>query len=298
MICPNCGRPIPDGQPCPYCGVQPAYSSNPAVNVLKRVGASGVFLAAVICFTLGTVLNVFASGEANNTMDALLQTLVRTGAVDPELYYQMMGAMSTSTIVGAVIGAAPGILIVVALWITCISCRNRTTGNVSTAGLTICKVLTVIKLVMLIIVAALLVILMILAFAAGGMAYAEADDVAFYMGFMVGFFLVLAVTLALAICFSVSTLRTINRIRGTALTGMPDNRISRFLTVMLILSAACSILLGIWSVGDTPVATLAMLCTSVGEILIAMALNRYRREMTALMMPAPMADGYPMPPQQ
>ena len=45
MICPNCGREIPDGTVCPCTLEAPALSDNPAVNVVKRVGSSGMLLA-------------------------------------------------------------------------------------------------------------------------------------------------------------------------------------------------------------------------------------------------------------
>ena len=46
MICPKCGRTVPDGAPCP-CGA-PVLSSNPAVNLMKTLGSSPKFLTAAI----------------------------------------------------------------------------------------------------------------------------------------------------------------------------------------------------------------------------------------------------------
>ena len=56
MICPKCGRMVPDGSQCP-CGA-PVLSSNPAVNLLKTIGSSPKFLTAVILYTVMVVFNI------------------------------------------------------------------------------------------------------------------------------------------------------------------------------------------------------------------------------------------------
>ena len=46
MLCPKCGRMLPDGVPCP-CGA-PLRSTNPAVNLIKTLGVSAKLLAAAV----------------------------------------------------------------------------------------------------------------------------------------------------------------------------------------------------------------------------------------------------------
>ena len=53
MICPKCGRTVPDGAPCP-CGA-PVLSSNPAVNLMKTLGSSPKFLTAAILYSVGGI---------------------------------------------------------------------------------------------------------------------------------------------------------------------------------------------------------------------------------------------------
>ena len=59
MICPKCGRMVPDGSQCP-CGA-PVLSSNPAVNLLKTIGSSPKFLTAVILYTVMVLFNILSS---------------------------------------------------------------------------------------------------------------------------------------------------------------------------------------------------------------------------------------------
>ena len=56
MICPKCGRTVPDGAPCP-CGA-PVLSSNPAVNLKKTLGSSPKFLTAAILDSVTVLFNL------------------------------------------------------------------------------------------------------------------------------------------------------------------------------------------------------------------------------------------------
>ena len=77
MICPKCGRTVPDGAPCP-CGA-PVLSSNPAVNRMKTLGSSPKFLTAAILCSV-TVLGVPAtSPETPLSLYSLRDTLIRVG---------------------------------------------------------------------------------------------------------------------------------------------------------------------------------------------------------------------------
>ena len=83
----------------------------------------------------------------------------------------MMSALEGSTVVSAVIGAIPSILMAVGMWLFYTTCRNTQSGNVSTVGLTICKVITIINLVLLCCVVLFLVamvMIFIIAFAGMG----------------------------------------------------------------------------------------------------------------------------------
>lgn len=69
MICPKCGRTVPDGAPCP-CGA-PVLSSNPAVNLMKTLGSSPKFLAAAILYSVTVLFNLLASFGASDVISTL-----------------------------------------------------------------------------------------------------------------------------------------------------------------------------------------------------------------------------------
>ena len=61
MICPKCGRDIPDGTVCPCSLEGPPLSDNPALNALKTVGSSPLFLALAALMSAWALLTIFSS---------------------------------------------------------------------------------------------------------------------------------------------------------------------------------------------------------------------------------------------
>ena len=324
MICPKCGRTVPDGAPCP-CGA-PVLSSNPAVNLMKTLGSSPKFLTAAILYSVAVLFNLLASFGASDVISTLYYYGANYG-FDPDVFYPMMSALEGSTVVSAVIGAIPSILMAVVdtgplfsfaqvgMWLFYTTCRNTQSGNVSTVGLTICKVITVINLVLLCCVVLFLVamvMIFIIAFAGMGEinyysysdGYYGATSAAFVITLLVIVSLIVAAVLALVIAYQVSILRAINRIKGSALNGAPDNRISRFLTGFMMVIGVLTCLGGLFSLIASPVAGIASLASGVCCVLMSLLLGEYRAKMTMLLYPPvqPMYSNMPpytnVPPQQ
>lgn len=303
MICPKCGRTIPDGSVCPCTYSAPALSSNPAVNTLKTLGSGTLFLVLCILFTLTPVLSILSSALMTTDVSDLLYLFMQMD-LDPSVYYPVLTAIDNVSIPSAIIGSIPSILIAVSLWITYTSSRNAQSGNVSTAGLTICKVLTIISLVCICIGAAACVLLMIILMIAGAGELASADYGPYSdgvaqagMAVLVVVFIIVAVVMALAIIYEVSVVKTINRIKATATTGVADNRIPNFLIVMNYIAAVGSALGGLANLFVDPFIGLSGLISAATLILISIILSKYRTGMTLLMYP-PVQPVYPQQPPQ
>lgn len=304
MICPKCGRNIPDGSVCPCSYNTPVLSSNPAVNTLKTIGSSPLFLVVSILLSITPVLTIASQlGLRDNVWDLFYYAMQLD--LDPSLFYPVIDAASSMSVAGAVLSAVPAILIAVAMWITYASCRDTQSGNVSTAGLTICKVLSIISLVCICILAAILVLFMVI-FMIAGMAEA-ANDVYGYdasiaqagIAVLLVLFVILAAVLALVIIYQVCVIKTINRIKATATTGVPDNRIPNFLVVMNYIEAAGMVLAGLANLFTTPILGLGSLVGAATLVIISIILTRYRSGMTLLMYPPvqPVYPQQPTPPQ-
>ncbi|WP_322182269.1 hypothetical protein [Neglectibacter caecimuris] len=318
MICPKCGRPIPDGSACSCTYVTPAFSNNPAVNALKASGASPLFLSAVILYTLTPLLSVVTALTGGGV--SLVKTITESAAQsDPNLYFQQRGAdASLSALFGVtVVFSIPSIVFLIGMWMHYAACRNRKTGNLSTAGLTVCKVMEIIQLVFECIVFAIYVIFIIAAMflsagASQGVFFngqpAPSMDHGSVTALVVVMFVVLLIFIiaffSLPVLFSICVIKVINRMKATASFGVPDNRIPMYLIVMLYLIGGFMALYSLMGMLLSLTLGLSLLTGAAAEILIAVCLGKYRKHMTVLMylpvqpLYAPQsvmpAQGYPM----
>lgn len=321
MICPNCGREIPDGTVCPCMlegqSMQPALSDNPAVNVLKTVGSSPMSLALAILFSLSALLSILSTAATSDTLSSMLYYFSSIG-VDTTMLYQMMDSVRSTSVIQAILGSIPAILTAVAAWIHYCTCRSTASGNISTAGLTIYKVLRYISMIALCLVALLgvsAVVLLIFVFISepGFASFAltpytgmNAQDVQLTLivalatfGAFFLFFMVLSIT------YQASIIRTINRAKMVSQSGMADDRVSGYFIGMNYVLAAFALLSGLFSIMFSPLGGIASLVEAAALILISLLLHKYRTEMNAVrfppvqpMGPDGMFPGYPAAPVQ
>ncbi len=297
MICPKCGREIPDGTLCPCAYEAPALSSNPAVNAIKTSGSSKLVLTAVILLTLSRLVSMILSfaGVLGGTVQVNFEG---SGMMNPELANSAINVSRALGLVVLIIGFVPAVLRMLGMWVHYATCRNRFNGNISTAGLTLCKVSAIIVIAFAGLFCLMLLFYMIVIFAFSGslvdvfssmMEYGGSDIYPEMMsGLMIGAgfaaVLVLAVV-ALMICYYASMIRLLNRMKVSANSGIPDVRISRFLMGMMYVSAVLSALVGLGSLFSSPIAGLCSIGSAVALILLAVALGRLRQQMMILMYP-------------
>ena len=125
------------------------------------------------------------------------------------------------------------------------------------------------------------------------------------VGMLVLLILMMGGFCALWIAFAVCAVKTLNRIKATAATGVPDNRVPGLLTGFMMVIAVFGILYGMMFCMMFPVLGLQMLCSAVAMILLSRLLSEYRRKMTFLCYPpafpvypvGPVLPRPPVPPQ-
>ena len=314
MICPNCGREIPDGTICP-CALEATalpLSDNPAVNALKTTGSSGLGLALAVLLSLSALLAIFSSLGTSQALDNLYY-YAYTAGLDMDLILSMMSYSRSSAVASAVLGSIPAILAAVAAWVHFGTCRSRDSGNISTAGLTIYKALAYISLIGLCLIS-LLVIgglgLAIFAVVAasfpldsfggqfGGYGQDEAQLALIIIFVTIAAFF--AFFMALAIGYQAGLIRTINRAKAVAATGLADSRVSNYVIGMNYVLAGCCIVSGLFSLFFSPLSAIASFVAGAGWILASLQLSRYRKAMNLVLFPPvmpPMPQPVYAPPQ-
>lgn len=295
MICPKCGREIPDGTVCPCTYQSPALSSNPAVHVMKSVGSSTIFLVMAILGTVSFALTMISNvSDASGAIEQYIYELISnyTG-IHPAYYASAMESAGISTTISLISSSAVSALTVVALWLHYATCKNQKSGNISTAGLTIWKVFTWIAIVGLILACVAVVILVIAVAALGGAAMPR-DEYGVVVGVVVFLSIFFGAVVGLALACEIAKLRVINRAKTIAYNGIPDNRVSQFLIVMTWIGGISSALTGLSSLFMLPVVGIANLISAAVSILAALCLTRYKKEMTVVMYP-PVQPVYAQP---
>lgn len=290
---------------------QPFLSDNPAVNVLKRAGSSplllwaGIFQSAFLVAWIGFIV-AFSNMIGLEAENAWQNSRVH---ISPEF-------AESSALVGRVFFSVvcslpmiPVVLSLVGLWIHYASCRSVKSGGVSTAGLTIWKVKSYIRLVAVCSFAgiSLIAIIAALAFSAfggydalGSQMPSSALAVLWFI-----YFLMIAGFSSLPVIGSALKIRLINRTKAVARMGYPDNRTPTFVVAVNYIKVA---FLTLYGVSFVPLSILpatipdeaaqgmpdftfvmllgvAMLSQAVYIVLVNISISHYKQEMTRLIYP-------------
>lgn len=275
MFCPNCGRPLNEGETCDcqrapeqaaptppvyeqtpppaynqeppvYGGVPtpPQYALNnapatPAIAALRNHGSSVLMLIIAICYSVAVILSFVNSGTITQSLtDSLMMA-------SGDITYNDMNTLSTVAGVFGMVASAPSVLMAVGLWMFHIACKSPKDGYVKSSGLTIIKVILIINAVGSILFE---LVLAFCCFIVG--LVATTDEISVLAGvssdMLVGIFMVLGVAFIIAAVFSVIfivfELKALAAVRNTATTGAPDIRISTFVIAMFYIVGVCGIL--------------------------------------------------------
>ncbi len=269
MFCPNCGaKNADDSAFCQNCGTSlheeeatvreefeatpsaaETVSSAPAAicpndsirTFLKLLGSSPLFLTAAVSYTVSVFFSIVSSviGINFGMLAYQLYKLADEFGIDRSYVHSFFDGMRTGSVIGAVSGAIPTILFAIGLWLIYASCSDRYDPYIKTSGLTLIKVLQILKLIGVCLTTFfVLAVLLVLVFASN--AYFSAAEIAEGSVFVVIFgVLTVLVTLmlALSIVYNALALHTVNRIKKTALNGAFCGYASGFVGVMLILGS-------------------------------------------------------------
>ena len=168
VFCPNCGQnteavqenvqpepqftPAPQPQPQPQPLYQAPPFSAPASNEtglnqpileLKRTATSAPFIIGAILFTISAILSIITSIVASPMFYELIQDFLYSQRINVSL----VSLNTASSVISAVISSIPTLLVILGLWLTVGAGGNKNNDRMSTAGLTIIKVIQIISLI-------------------------------------------------------------------------------------------------------------------------------------------------------
>lgn len=313
MFCPNCGYQNADGVAfCQNCGTQlstvnaqqvyqqpianPAYQQgayaqsvpiSSGLTVLKRICSSPVALVAVIAYTAAALFSFINSINSSSGILGYIYQLASMMDMEEmigDLYYAVRG----TSVISAVIGMIPAILIAIGLWMTYTSAANHQDVEMKTGGLTLIKVILIIDLVFICIALAMVEIIALIAVVNLAGSYYGSSMVAPITGVMIG----VAIAMALVIMFYAKSVKSINTISMTARTGDPSDKVSTYVAVMAFIMGGFTVLSAFSNFHFLPL--LSNLCSATASIAFGIFLFSYRGQMRTAMN----SGGYMNIPQQ
>ena len=227
---------------------QAEIGKSPASQLLRRLGSSGAFLVGVILTTVAFLFNLLI-GIGNVTQ------LVRMLPAYSNTDFQRVLATSLASIIGALITSG---LVVLLLWLIFGAAANKRSPKMGTGALTTFKVFFIIGLVGVCLLLTVWVIFGVLFLILG-----DNRDAAEFLqglnGMLAQFgtqlpmaalsekvlFAVLFCALTLVLVFTIlyfaKLLKTINTAKRVVRTGRPDDRVSPFAAILIILGAVFSV---------------------------------------------------------
>lgn len=274
-----------------------ALGQSPASRLVRTLASSPLYLIAAILTTVSIFIAVFYN------VKALIQYFK---LIDAYRSYYGTSSNVTSAIVTAIVTVLFNLFTILALWRIYANAVSKRAEQMRTGSLTYYKVLFVIALVVLILVLIFVVVLMIIlissqkyssffkdAYRALAEALARAGyefpnlkvELRTYLYIFFGVYLALAL---LAVIYVAKLIKTINTAKRVIQTGVPDDRVSIFAAVIIILGSLFSVYNGIRYFVDgngsaqVILMGIAMLLSAAANIIFAVMIFQFRSGMRSL----------------
>lgn len=265
----------------------PTEPLNPVIQTVKKAGSSAAFLIMTIVYTLTALLNL-VNIFAQNSAYSLYQWAYLLE--DPDVY-EVLSDISGIMPVFSLFGFIPTLMVMIGLWLFYASCRNRRKAGVSTGGLTMVQVVSVMQLVLICILAALVLIVAMAAVSFAG--FGMDEEVVAVMAAM----MLLTALMVMIIIYQAKLVGTLSAVRKTASTGVIVRSASGYVAVMNCILAVCSFVSVVLSAGalNWP-GLLSNLLNVAFLVLVAVCIFRYNnlmRPYTAVVQLPPMYAAQP-----
>ncbi len=291
-FCQKCGAPLPaqpaNGPTGPsqqqagqQMGGQSAartvLSPSPVLNELKKMGCAPLFLAAIIVYSAALLFQMLNAVWGSN---ALMSMIFSNADLNWLLRYSIgviYSVLARVLRITALISLIPPILITVGLWLTYVYARDRKYGGMKTIGLTIIKVIVIINmacyaLFLLLIVFGLVVV----------MANVSSSATPYLLGVLIG----CVIGMGVYIFYYMMCFMTINSIKRTIATGMPDSKSggSAIVAIMNFVLGGLTIIGSIFTFMLSILGGMQSLCAGAAMIVFGIFLLSYRSRMRMLRM--------------
>lgn len=247
-----------------------APTNGEALQVVRKMGSSGMFLTAVIAYSVAFILSIISAFSVSYR---------------EQLLYEFVRVSRGFNYAAAIVSLIPTMLMLLGMWLTFGASLSRG-PRMSTAGLTIIKVMLIILQVLLAIAMGIVAIAFLIGMIAGGGLLSDLGmgDVAREgVGIMLVVLLVISLVYTLICIFIAKTIKTINTVKYTIQTDKASANVSPFVAVMCIIACVGMTVVGVaYFAWGNLLSALSILLSLVTTLCFAILIFRYRSAMAGI----------------
>lgn len=212
----------------------------PAVEALRKLGSSPLFLAAIIIYALSALFSFFSSVSDSSGIMGYIYRIAAMLDAEYIMYSYMdeiYSVASVGSIISSLIGMLPAILVWIGLLLVYRACKNPKGNTISLIGFNVLKVLEILGLVFSCIGFFLMEFMLLIALIASASTFAGSDTA----GILIAVMAIVLVAAVISIIYYIKLLKSLDSAKRTILTGTPDCRASRFVGIICFIGAALSV---------------------------------------------------------
>ena len=293
MICKNCGQQNAENSNfCERCGARLApenvhaefmYSQGQILATVKSALSSPLMLIQCIIFTLYIAVYITDIFAGDSLSSAAADLFGYSSMYSSAYILDSSYALQLAQIAGII----STIFIAIGLWITFASAAGRKYSGMSTSGLSIIKIIVIIRLVAFCIIMAVLPF-MILAVIRSTMSmtmYGNIADESYYFSFLpfaAAALIFWAAMFVLIIIYMAKSIGTVNTIMRTINTAAPSDKVSGYAAVFNFIFAAYNLSLAASSLSSITY-TVSCLLDAAVYIIFGIMIFRYKERIRRVM---------------
>ena len=249
-------------------------------GMIRSLAGSVLFLTGAIGYSVYVVFELLTGFTGGTSLLGLWEDIMlKSGSYSMmdygtlDVFYNVMTGMSVIT---TLITLLPAMVITAGIWMIFAAAKKNVLPGTAATGLTMIRIIAIIRLVFAALGLALMELAMILGMVVAGSVGTDGYVTLIFIVAM----LVIAAVSAVGILFYLKLSGTVSRMRQTLVTGMPDRKISLYVEIYCYLAGGLSAIMALVSLTSMSVwGMLANAGMATADIAFAMLLRKYRAQM-------------------
>ncbi len=259
-------------------------SSNHALNTVKGIVASPLFITSIILFSATLFFDFISLIAGKYGVFGFIDSIADKFGLGYEIN-ELLSTVRGFSSVMSFFKMIPTIIIAVGLWMIFSTAINRNSDGMKTSGFTMIKVINIIRLVYICVWLGVVEIIFIIAMIQSSKSYSTlagiSDTTSSIASVGIGVLLLLDLLIiagfVIAILYYAKIISSINTVKRTINSGNADDKVSRYVAVITFILSGFTLLSVFFSSGALSV--LSTLCSAASTVCFGILIFKYRDAM-------------------